>query len=440
MPPRVRSSRRPDYLTSLLHTSLTVPFLLCMFTERWNRLFFWFFLNTIILNLTGLSWKVMQLFRIPQRPNYHEYRRLSEECFLRGPLTLLNLLTFSKFALWYSNAEKSSILYTYHWIQGFVVLTLMTFTTLRAVYIVLKNPPYSPPSRQACIKAVYFFVSGYIVIFGMLGTGVKQFKREPPKSPYTFAEMAISCKNTTEFIPDCQGISENWTFYNRLLLLGALFGMILTLDRVSSSPIASDLNRRISRLRKLFYLAAAGYGCLSLPYAIFNYLMFFLSILRGKVFQCSNNPTLSYMYSILVLWLLVVGLLEAIVLLPNVLRRIWKEFANDLKYFASIMSIKVQYLTIKLQEKIGAEIDEKQRQKLQKLELQARISPLTGFDFKLAPQYLIEEEDCSICLEELCNPKLKLVYWRSCLHFYHENCLKLWTKNHSQCPMCMQQM
>ena len=45
-----------------------------------------------------------------------------------------------------------------------------------------------------------------------------------------------------------------------------------------------------------------------------------------------------------------------------------------------------------------------------------------------------ENVECSICLEHYeVGQKLSIL---SCMHFYHEDCLNIWNKDHTECPQC----
>ncbi len=45
-----------------------------------------------------------------------------------------------------------------------------------------------------------------------------------------------------------------------------------------------------------------------------------------------------------------------------------------------------------------------------------------------------ENIDCSICLESYeVGQKLAVL---SCMHFYHDHCLRTWNKDHGECPQC----
>ena len=45
---------------------------------------------------------------------------------------------------------------------------------------------------------------------------------------------------------------------------------------------------------------------------------------------------------------------------------------------------------------------------------------------------MIEEKECCICLQELKDHITKL----NCSHCYHSKCIKEWTKNSNNCPIC----
>ena len=47
----------------------------------------------------------------------------------------------------------------------------------------------------------------------------------------------------------------------------------------------------------------------------------------------------------------------------------------------------------------------------------------------------MEENPCSICLENLENGNIRGM---DCGHIFHANCIGTWTKKSDQCPMCRQ--
>ncbi len=59
----------------------------------------------------------------------------------------------------------------------------------------------------------------------------------------------------------------------------------------------------------------------------------------------------------------------------------------------------------------------------------SRKSPLA-----VGADLAFENIECSICLDnyEVGQPITIL----SCMHFYHENCLRIWNEDHVECPQC----
>jgi len=52
-----------------------------------------------------------------------------------------------------------------------------------------------------------------------------------------------------------------------------------------------------------------------------------------------------------------------------------------------------------------------------------------------------ESKSCIICLEELSAKKKSSAIVRTpCSHFFHEDCLATWCKNHMDCPICREQV
>jgi len=48
--------------------------------------------------------------------------------------------------------------------------------------------------------------------------------------------------------------------------------------------------------------------------------------------------------------------------------------------------------------------------------------------------------DCSICMDEIVNEDNEIILRAPCSHYFHEECLKQWCKNHVDCPLCRQQI
>lgn len=431
---------QPQHEYVLYHVSFTAPLVFGLLFHKWDQLFFWFFINTVILNLSALSWRVFSLFRVARRPNNYQYKKMKREYPFRAALAVLHMISFTKFALWFTNAESWSLLHLYHFIQSFIVATVTVFTTIRINYILVKNPPQESISREAVIKIVFVLITSYILLFEFIFNKIRDIGAENLSTPSNLIEYIVNFDEKASALPQCQEIVGTWTFINKFLLLGAVLWVFLSLENASACSPIFNWGIRASKLQKMFYSAVCLYGCVGLQYYTGYLLIFLYHAMTGSVFTCSAYPTINMFYLITVVWFFGLGEFEAFTLLPSVLRRILRDLASDLKYFGSIIGVKVQFFTFKLYEKLGAEIEENQRVRLQRLELQARVRPLSGFDYKLAPAHLTKGEVCSICLEDLCNPNLQLAYWRSCLHFYHEHCLKLWTKDHTECPLCKQQM
>lgn len=46
-----------------------------------------------------------------------------------------------------------------------------------------------------------------------------------------------------------------------------------------------------------------------------------------------------------------------------------------------------------------------------------------------------DNDNCSICLDELDKPKSQCIL-EKCGHIYHNQCIKTWTKKNNTCPLC----
>lgn len=396
------------------HFIFTVPALLCIF-KPWGWVLFWVWLNSLMLNLALLSWRPINFFRFPQRPSLTDYRRMMAGFPFRTFTAVGILYTFVKFAVLYSSAPLSqkSVLYDFHFILSFFMASATSITTLKTIYVILKTPRFNIP-RPTLLKAFYLIIFTYILI------------------------CALIINHTTS----CEMFKEKLSFFSVFLFGGAFFCLLFRLERTTwNSPIFNP-NLILTKMQRGLCAAGCVYFGLLLPYSIYLYGRLSQQLVRGGIkFQdCSSYPTISLLYVVTIFWLLGLGLLESFLVLPVISKRLAKEFWLDIKRYLNALNLRIQLLSLRLQVKMGVELDSEKRARLQQLELQTRISPLTGFNYNNVPEHLIRGDDCSICLEELRSPAHKVVYWRKCLHFYHEKCLAVWTKNHRNCPLCKQPM
>ena len=386
------------------HPLITISLILSLFTQHWDRTLFWLLLNTVALNSIAVA----------------HHNRISDSLFGRIALTFFNVVTLSKFVFYLFSTEYKSFIYNFHFIQAFILTSIDSTEILKAIYDRMKKL-LSGLSQPSCVKLLFALLAAYIIIFSSITTSMTT--EECHFSP-RISEFFWHCQPNSENAVKCSIIKDKYSYLNIFLMIGAFFWMLSALENTSwILSLFLRLNVRPTSIQKRFSLSGWISRLFLLLYSTYQCISLVNDVLKGELSLCNTFPTSTLLYTYTILIILVLEIVEVYKLMPITVTGQFTGFWSKAKNYASTLVQKLATLIL----------DEEDLKKLHQEKLQEMVDPLIGFNSQQAPQMLINEEICSNCLEPLTDPNHSLVYWRECIHLYHEECINELIKN---CPLC----
>lgn len=329
------------------------------------------------------------------------------------------------------------ILSVYCLVFGFIIS--MTSTLLASKLLSLYLGDFSSfLSESSYITSLCIIMSMILWLVVVVSIFALQSECSSTRSARRWACFGIWCMFATflvilyiysaQFKPleDCRLINKYWNvvFVNLLgfITLSLLFGICYLTENTESLEYTEP--NFFPRFNNGMKLIGALYFGVFFPFNLYWFGKGLAYLLQGDIQNCNENLTAVMINVMLYTCTLALGLLGVFgivvsiiaIILNCVFKLCCPTWYNSLWHMAFSTDA---YEPSSLTEPLNVELESEE------------------FEPGKHTREFMNEEVCSICLEGY-KEKQQVVYWNSCKHLFHKDCLEFWVEKNPTCPNCKQ--